>query len=137
MAQESSFQIFGSKWGSIARVLGGKPQSFTLLIVRANVPRWANCSPWRARGEKPSARNAAKQQIGSCGILPRRRGSARSHDIADTQGAIIDLHMFVAVGGKERSVSQYEHLLRQADLSMTVTTPLPSGYVLREATGQG
>jgi hypothetical protein len=92
----------------------------------------ANCSPWRARGEKPSARNAAKQQIGSCGILPRRRGSARSHDIADTQGAIIDLHMFVAVGGRERSVSQYEHLLRQADLSMTATTPLPSGYVLME-----
>jgi quercetin dioxygenase-like cupin family protein len=28
MAQKSSFQIVGSKWGSIARVLGGKPQSF-------------------------------------------------------------------------------------------------------------
>ena len=33
MAQESSFQIVGSKWGSIARVLGGKPQSFALVIA--------------------------------------------------------------------------------------------------------
>ena len=66
-----------------------------------------------------------------------RVGQDVSHDIADTQGAIIDLHMFVAVGGRERSVSQYEHLLRQADLSMTASTPLPSGYVLMEATAQG
>ena len=64
-----------------------------------------------------------------------RVGQDVSHDIADTQGAIIDLHMFVVVGGRERSVSQYEHLLRQADLSITATTPLPSGYVLMEATG--
>ena len=42
MAQ-SSFQIVGSKWGSIARVLGGKPQSFTLVIVRANVQAWGAC----------------------------------------------------------------------------------------------
>jgi hypothetical protein len=66
-----------------------------------------------------------------------RMGQAVSDDIADIQGAIIDLHMFVAVGGRERSVSQYEHLLRQADLSMTATTPLPSGYVLMEATAKG
>ena len=65
-----------------------------------------------------------------------RIGQAVSDDIADIQGAIIDLHMFVAVGGRERSVSQYEHLLRQADLSMTATTPLPSGYVLMEATAK-
>jgi hypothetical protein len=44
--------------------------------------------------------------------------------------------MFVAAGGRERSVSQYAALLQQADLSLTATTPLPSGYVLMEATGE-
>jgi hypothetical protein len=36
-----------------------------------------------------------------------------SDEIADTQGAIVDLHMFIAVGGRERPVSQYEDLLQQ------------------------
>jgi hypothetical protein len=62
-----------------------------------------------------------------------RVGERIADDVGDTQGAIIDLHMFVAVGGRERSVSQYENLLRQADLSITACTPLPSGYVLMEA----
>jgi hypothetical protein len=43
------------------------------------------------------------------------------------QGAIIDLHMFVVAGGRERSISQYADLLQHADLSMTATTPLPPG----------
>jgi hypothetical protein len=56
--------------------------------------------------------------------LPRslwvgRVGEETGADIADIQGAVIDLHMFVAAGGRERSVSQYENLLQQADLSMT------------------
>jgi hypothetical protein len=46
-------------------------------------------------------------------------------------------HMFVLVGGRERAVSQYAELLQQADLSLTTTTPLPSGYVLMEATATG
>lgn len=66
-----------------------------------------------------------------------RVGQEGSHDMADTQGAIIDLHIFLLVGGRERSVSQYETLLQQADLSMTATTPLPSGYVLMEARAKG
>jgi hypothetical protein len=51
-------------------------------------------------------------------------------DIADTQGAIVDLHMLVVAGGRERSVSQHESLFHQAGLAMRATTPLPSGYVL-------
>jgi hypothetical protein len=66
-----------------------------------------------------------------------RVGQEVSPDIADIQGAIIDLHMLVLVGGRERSVSQYAALLQQADLSLTATTPLPSGYVLMEATATG
>ena len=66
-----------------------------------------------------------------------RVGQEVSPDMADIQGAIIDLHMFLLVGGQERSVSQYADLLQQADLSMTATTPLPSGYVLMEATATG
>jgi len=62
-----------------------------------------------------------------------RAGQEVGHEVADIQGAIIDLHMLVLVGGRERSVLQYEHLLQQADLSMTASTPLPSGYVLVEA----
>ena len=61
-------------------------------------------------------------------------GQKTLDDVADTQGAIIDLHMFVVVGGRERSVSQYEILLRRADFSVTAVTPPPSGYVLIEAT---
>jgi hypothetical protein len=66
-----------------------------------------------------------------------RMGQDVSPDMADTQGALIDLHMFVVAGGRERSVSQYADLLQQADLSLTATTPLPSGYVLMEATATG
>ena len=66
-----------------------------------------------------------------------RVGQEISHDTADIQGAIIDLHLFLLVGGRERSVSQYEALLQQADLSMTATVQLPSGYVLLEATANG
>ena len=66
-----------------------------------------------------------------------RVGQEVSPDMADIQGAIIDLHMMVLVGGRERSVSQYAALLQQADLSLTATTPLPSGYVLMEATATG
>jgi len=66
-----------------------------------------------------------------------RVGQEVSPDTADIQGAIIDLHMFLLVGERERSVSQYETLLQQADLSMTATTPLPSGYVLMEARVNG
>jgi hypothetical protein len=53
------------------------------------------------------------------------------------QGALIDLHMLVVASGRERSVSQYADLLQRADLSLTATTPLPSGYVLIEATATG
>ena len=63
-----------------------------------------------------------------------RVGQDVSPDMADMQGALIDLHMLVAAGGRERSVSQYAALLQQADLALTATTPLPSGYVLMEAT---
>ena len=62
-----------------------------------------------------------------------RVGQEVSHDVADIQGAIIDLHMFVVAGGRERSVSEYRTLLELADLSIVATTPLPSGYVLMEA----
>jgi len=62
-----------------------------------------------------------------------RVGQEVSHDVADIQAAIIDLHMLKMVGGRERSVSQYEDLLQLANLSITASTPLRSGYVLIEA----
>jgi O-methyltransferase domain len=66
-----------------------------------------------------------------------RVGQDVSPDIADMQGALIDLHMLVVAGERERSVSQYADLLQHAELSLTATTPLPSGYVLMEATTTG
>jgi len=66
-----------------------------------------------------------------------RVGQEVSPAIADMQGALIDLHMLVLVGGRERAVSQYADLLQHADLALTVNTPLPSGYVLMEATATG
>jgi hypothetical protein len=62
-----------------------------------------------------------------------RVGQEREDDIADTQGAIVDLHMLVVAGGRERSISEYVGLLHQAGLATTATTLLPSGYVLMEA----
>jgi hypothetical protein len=62
-----------------------------------------------------------------------RMGQETEDNIADAQGAIVDLHMLVVAGGMERLVSQYESLLHQAGLTMTATTRLPSGYVLMEA----
>jgi hypothetical protein len=41
------FKQLALNGGSIARVLGGKPQSFTLVIVRANVPRWRRAEACR------------------------------------------------------------------------------------------
>ena len=64
-----------------------------------------------------------------------RVGQDVSPDIADMQGAIIDLHMFVVAGGRERSFSQYADLLQHADLSMTATTPLPPGQTSSELPG--
>ena len=46
-----------------------------------------------------------------------RVGQEREDDIADTQGAIVDLHMLVVAGGRERSISEYVGLLRQAGLA--------------------
>jgi hypothetical protein len=60
-------------------------------------------------------------------------GGEVGHGVVDIQAAIIDLHMLMLVGGRERSVLQYENLLQKADLSMTATTVLRSGYVLIEA----
>jgi hypothetical protein len=65
-----------------------------------------------------------------------RVGQQLPNDVADLQGAIVDLQMFVVMGGRERSVAPYEKLVRQANLSKTATTPLPSGYVLVEANGE-
>jgi hypothetical protein len=65
-----------------------------------------------------------------------RVGQQLPNDVAALQGAIVDLQMFVVVGGRERSVAPYEKLVRQANLSKTPTTPLPSGYVLVEANGE-
>ena len=65
-----------------------------------------------------------------------RVGQQLPNDVADLQGAIVDLQMFVVVGGRERSVAPYEKLVRQANLSKTATTPLRQDYTLVAANGE-
>ena len=65
-----------------------------------------------------------------------RVGQQLPNDVAALQGAIVDLQMFVVVGGRERSIAPYEKLVRQTNLSKTATTPHPLGYVLVEANGE-
>ena len=64
-----------------------------------------------------------------------RVGQQLPNDVADLQGAIVIFKCLWSWVG-ERSVAQYEKLVRQANLSKTATTPLPSGYVLVEANGE-
>jgi hypothetical protein len=52
--------------------------------------------------------------------------------MVDTQVPLIDLHMMVATDGRERSLSEYDALFRQADLRRVRTTPLDNGYVVIE-----
>src|ERR1700730_3272858 len=56
--------------GSIARVLGGKPQSFTLVIVRANVSRWRRAwtlvhSPFGVSANVQEGTNFPNSTLGS------------------------------------------------------------------------
>jgi hypothetical protein len=64
-----------------------------------------------------------------------RVGQQLPNDVADLQGAIVIFKCLWSWVG-ERSVAQYEKLVRQANRSKTATTPLPSGYVLVEANGE-
>ena len=50
----------------------------------------------------------------------------------DTQVALIDLHMMVAIDGRERSLSEYDALFTQAGLRRVRTMPLDNGYVVVE-----
>ena len=57
-----------------------------------------------------------------------RVGQQPPNDVADLQGAIVDLQMFVVVGGREIG-RPYEKVCSPSKSIETATTPLPSGYV--------
>jgi hypothetical protein len=49
------------------------------------------------------------------------------------EAALSDLNMLVAAGGRERTLSQFETVLLEADLRMTRTVPSASGWAVIEA----
>jgi hypothetical protein len=53
-------------------------------------------------------------------------------NMTDTQAALFDLHLMLAVNGKERSLAQYNALLGKVGLRTIKTTPLDNGYVVIE-----
>jgi len=50
----------------------------------------------------------------------------------DTQVPLFDLHLMLAVNGKERTVAEYSALFDQVGLCLIKTTPLSNGYVVIE-----
>jgi hypothetical protein len=53
-------------------------------------------------------------------------------NMIDTQVPLFDLHLMLAVNGKERSLAQYSTLLGKVGLRTIKTTPLDNGYVVIE-----
>ena len=53
-------------------------------------------------------------------------------NMIDTQVPLFDLHLMLAVNGKERSLAQYSALLGKVGLRTIKTTPLDNGYVVIE-----
>ena len=54
-------------------------------------------------------------------------------DMIDTQVALFDLHLMLAVNGRERSVAEYSVLFEKVGLRTINATPLDNGYVAIEA----
>jgi hypothetical protein len=50
----------------------------------------------------------------------------------DTQVPLFDLHLMLAVNGRERSVAEYGVLFDKVGLRTIKTTPLDNGYVMIE-----
>ena len=53
-------------------------------------------------------------------------------NMIDTQVPLFDLHLMLAVNGKERSLAEYNGLFDQVGLRTIKTTPLDNGYVVIE-----
>src|SRR5260221_1543723 len=53
-------------------------------------------------------------------------------NMIDTQVPLFDLHLMLAVNGKERSLAEYSALFDKVGLRTTKTTPLDNGYVVIE-----
>ena len=53
-------------------------------------------------------------------------------NMIDTQVPLFDLHLMLAVNGKERSLAEYRVLFDKVGLRTIKTTPLDNGYVVIE-----
>ena len=53
-------------------------------------------------------------------------------NMIDTQVPLFDLHLMLAVNGKERSLAEYSVLFDKVGLRTVKTTPLDNGYVVIE-----
>jgi hypothetical protein len=56
-------------------------------------------------------------------------------NMIDTQVPLFDLHLMLAVNGKERTVAEYGVLFDEVGLRLIKTTPLSNGYVVIETAG--
>ena len=53
-------------------------------------------------------------------------------NMIDTQVPLFDLHLMLAMNGKERSLAEYNRLFDKVGLCTIKTTPLDNGYVVIE-----
>jgi hypothetical protein len=53
-------------------------------------------------------------------------------NMIDTRAPLFDLHLMLAVNGKERSLAEYNALFDKVGLRTIKTTPLDNGYVVIE-----
>jgi O-methyltransferase domain len=60
-------------------------------------------------------------------------GEQISVNMIDTQVPLFDLHLMLAVNGRERSIAEYSVLFDKVGLRTIKTTPLDNGYVVIEA----
>jgi hypothetical protein len=59
-------------------------------------------------------------------------GQPLAANMIDTQVPLFDLHLMLAVNGRERSVAEYRVLFDKVGLRTIKTTPLDNGYVVIE-----
>jgi hypothetical protein len=79
---------------------------------------WHGCSGWQRRDARRSG--------------PRKLGEQIPANMIDTQVPLFDLHLMLAVNGKERTLAEYSVLFEKVGLRTIKTTPLDNGYVVIE-----
>ena len=102
-----------------------------LYLLRFILHDWDDADALRIlescrRAMKPGARLVVIEAFSA------EPGEQLPANMIDTQVPLFDLHLMLAVNGKERSLAQYSVLFGKAGLRTIKITPLDNGYVVIE-----